>query len=167
MKLTSAALGLGLAALCACSPAAPAADGAKAETAAAPAPAAPVELDGPVAGKWKVTKTVLGQALPAEEVCYDRQTPLADTQKVQDQQNVTCSEQTSGREGDAFVVRHVCTMEVMDTTYTITTDMRAVGDFRSRYALDTSVRTNPELLKGMGEQKLQISAERLGDCDPK
>ena len=164
MKLPAiAVLSLGLAA---CSPGA--AD--KKAAAAVPepaAPAAPAEVDGPVAGKWKITKTILGQTLPSEEVCYDKQTPLAATRKMREQQNVACSEQQAGREGDAFVVHQVCTMEIMDKTYTLTTDMRATGDFRTRYRVDTTARTEPELMKGMGEQTTQITAERLGDCDPK
>ena len=151
--------------LAACSPEAPAAIGPKPAPAAEPA--APAALDGPVAGRWRITRTVLGQALPPEEICYEKQTPLSQTQTTQEQGNIACSDETATRTGETFSVHRVCTMEVMDKTYTLTTDMKATGDFAKKYSVDITVRSEPELMKGMGEQRVRSLAERLGECDPK
>jgi hypothetical protein len=157
------ALAIVLMILAACSPKAP----AREAPAQAAEPVVPAALDGPVAGKWKVTRTVRGRALPPDEVCYEKQTPLLETQKGEDQPNIKCSEQTASGQGDTFSVHKVCTMEIMDKTYTLTTDMKATGDFRTNYTVDTTVRSEPELMQGMGAQAIQSVAERLGDCDPK
>jgi hypothetical protein len=162
MKPASAVL---LLALAACGPQGPAPDSAKPAPTAEPA--APAALDGPAAGKWKITRIVRGQTLPPEEICYEKQTPLTKTLKAEDQPNITCSEQAASRKGETYAVRRVCTMEVMDKTYTLTTDMHATGDFRTGYTVDTTVKSEPELMKGMGEQTIRTVAERLGDCDPK
>src|SRR6185503_1018186 len=79
MKMSFAAsaialVGLGVAGLAACSPSAPPADGAtpaapESAAAAAPAAAPPSQGEGPAAGKWKLTTTAMGQAMPPSEVC--------------------------------------------------------------------------------------------------
>jgi hypothetical protein len=159
------ALAIMLMILAACSPKAPAIEGA--QPAPTAEPAVPAVLNGPVAGKWKVTRTVRGQALPPEEVCYENQMELSQTLKGEDQPNIKCSQQSASRQGDAYAVHRVCAMEIMDKTYTLTTDMKATGDFRTKYTVDITVRSEPELMQGMGEQAIRSVAERVGDCDPK
>src|SRR6185295_7279106 len=134
--------------------------------------APPSQGEGPAAGKWKLTTTAMGQAMPPSEVCYDKQMSFEEIDKQQKQQqpqqpNVTCSEQAYKKEGDAQVSHSVCTAEILGKPMTITTDVRATGDFKSRYTMDMSVKMDPPPMKGMEEQKMTVVAERLGDCDPK
>jgi len=163
---------LGLASLAACSPGAPATDGATPAAAATAAAAAPAStIQGPAAGKWKLTTTMMGQATPATEICYEKQMSFEELekerQKQQQQTNVTCSELTYTQEGDAQVGHSVCTADILGKPMKMITDTRATGDFKTRYVVETSVKLDPPPMPGMEEQKMQITAERLGDCDPK
>ncbi len=171
MKLSlSLAIGLASAALglAACSPSAPATDAASTPAAADSTTAAanmPAELkEGPAAGKWRVTMTAMGTAMPPTETCYDKQVSFEESQKMQQQAGVSCSEQTYKREGDAFVGRSVCTMDVAGKTMTTTSDMRVTGDFNTKYTMDMTNKMDPPPMPGMEEQKMTILMERLGDC---
>ncbi|HEV7693113.1 MAG TPA: DUF3617 family protein [Hyphomonadaceae bacterium] len=183
MKMSFAAsaialMGLAVSGLAACGPGAPATDGATPaataapESAAAPAAAPASQGEGPAAGKWKMTTTAMGQAMPPSEVCYEKQISFEELDKQQKQQqpqqpNVTCTEQVYKKEGDAQVSHSVCTAEILGKPMTMTTDVRATGDFKTRYTMDMTVKMDPPPMKGMEEQKMTVVAERLGDCDPK
>ncbi|MDP3739656.1 MAG: hypothetical protein Q8R02_19865 [Hyphomonadaceae bacterium] len=171
MKLShSLAIGLASAALglAACSPSAPATDAASTPAAADSTTAAanmPAELkEGPAAGKWRVTMTAMGTAMPPTETCYAKQVSFEESQQMQQQAGVSCSEQTYTREGDAFVGHSVCTMEVAGKTMTTTSDMRVTGDFNTKYTMDMTNKMDPPPMPGMEEQKMTIEMERLGDC---
>ena len=164
--LTGAALAA--LAFAACSPSAPATDAATTPAAAAPAAAvatAPAGMpEGPAAGKWRVTTTAMGTAMPPSEVCYDKQVSVEDAQKMQQQAGVDCTEQSYKREGDAYLGHSVCKMEVAGKQMTTTTDMRVTGDFNTRYTMEMTNRMDPAPMPGMEEQTMTILMERLGDC---
>jgi hypothetical protein len=174
MKLlvTAAAAALMLAA---CSPStAPASDAAATpETAAAPAePAAPAmtstAINGPIAGKWKVTITSSGMTLPPQEVCYAKQVSLEEAQQMQQQAGITCSENTFTPVAGGMTGHSVCKMAAnaaMKET-TITTDTRVSGDFNTAYTMETSSTMDPAPA-GLppGPSQTSIKMERLGDCD--
>jgi len=172
-----ALMGFAVCGLAACSPGTPATDGATPtaaapETTAAPAAAPASQGEGPAAGKWRLTTTAMGQAMPPSEVCYEKQMSFEEIDKQQKQQqpqqpNVTCSEQVYKKEGDAQVSHSVCTAEILGKPMTITTDARATGDFKTKYTMDMTVKMDPPPMKGMEEQKMSVLAERLGECDPK
>jgi hypothetical protein len=161
--------------LAACSPSTPAAtDGAAAapETAAAPAaPAAPAAsaagIEGPAVGKWRMTISAMGMALPPQEVCVDKQVSMEEAEKMQQKANIKCAEQSFKREGAVLVGRSVCSTDIGGKTTTITTDTKVTGDFSSKYTMDMVAKMDPAPMPGMEEQKTSITAERLGDCDPK
>lgn len=164
LAVTVAALGLA-----ACGPSEPVAD----STATVADPAAPVApdatppaaaMEGPAAGKWRVTITAMGQSLPATETCYTQQTSLAEAEKIQRQAGVTCSEQSYRREGDAWIGHSVCTMDNVGSPMTMTSDTRVTGDFASKYTMDITSRIDPPPMPNMAEQKMTMTAERIGDC---
>jgi hypothetical protein len=161
--VTVAALGLA-----ACGASEPAADGAASsaepvESAAAAAPAAPA-IEGPAAGKWRVTVTAMGQTLPPSEQCFTQQVSLAEAEKLQQQAGVTCSEQSYRREGEAWIGHSVCTMDNAGSPMTMTTETRVTGDFSSSYTMDITSRIDPPPMPNMAEQKMTMAAERIGDC---
>jgi hypothetical protein len=139
--------------------AAPAAESA----APAPAAAAPA-IEGPAAGKWSIAVTAMGQTMPATEVCYEKQVSLEEAQKTQQQAGVDCSEQSFKREGGGWIGHSVCTMDAAGQKTTITTDSRITGDFSSKYTMDITSKMDPAPMAGMEEQKMIMTAERLGDC---
>jgi hypothetical protein len=152
-------------------PATPAADagasGPNAATAAAtPAPAAaPADAPGQMAkGNWRYTTTMMGRTVPATEFCYKTDVSVDEAQKMQQQTGTTCSEQSFKHEGDAFVGHMVCTTDVAGKKMTTTTDMRVTGDFKTKYTIDQTSKMDPEPAPGMGEMKMTIMAERIGDC---
>lgn len=168
MKRVAASV-LVIACLAACSP--------KTETATTPADgaapaAAPVEtasatppaemVDGPAAGKWKVTTTASGQTMPSQEICYKKQVSFAEAQDMQKQAGVVCSENSYKRDGAVMIGHSVCTMQGM----TMTTDTRVEGDMNTKYTMDMTTRMDPPPAPNMAEQKMSIVMERLGDCDP-
>ena len=171
--VTAAAVAaLGLAA--ACNESKPATDGATASVdssasapAAAPAPApaaAAPAIEGPAAGKWRNTVSAMGRTLPPKEECYTKQISFAEAEKMQQQAGVTCSEQTYRREGDVYVGHSVCTSDIAGKSTAITTDTRVTGDFNTKYVIDMIAKYDPAPAPGMGEQKMSITAERIGDC---
>jgi len=164
------ALAIGALGLAACGPGEPAADSAASVTdavAPAPAPAATAApaLEGPAAGKWRISMTnMMGLTLPSTEVCYAEQVSLAEAEKMQQQAGVTCSEQSYRREGDAWVGHSVCNMDAGGTPMRVTTDMRVTGDFASKYTMDITSRMDPAPMPDMAETKMIMTAERIGDC---
>jgi len=170
MKLFLTAAAIAALGLAGCNKTEPAAtDGASstpapaAETAAPAAAAAPA-VEGPAAGKWKITMTTMGQTMPPTETCYATQTSFADAQKMQQQAGVTCSEQSYNREGDAVVGHSVCTSDIGGKATKITTDTRITGDLKAKYTMDMTSVMDPAPAPGMSEQKITMTAERLGDC---
>jgi len=157
--------------LAACGPSEPAAnDAASTDRAdepaapAAPAVAAAPAIEGPAAGKWRVTMTSMGQTLPATETCYAEQVSIAEAQKMQQQAGVSCSEQTYRRDGDAWIGHSVCTMDNAGSPMTMTSDTRVTGDFASKYSMDITSKIDPPPMPNMAEQKITMTAERIGDC---
>lgn len=172
MRLVFAAVAAALG-LAACGPSEPATDtaAAPAADAAAPvdAPAAPAAStalpEGPAAGKWKMTITAMGQALPPTEICYEKQVSLEEAEKMQQQAGVSCTEQSYKKEGDAWIGHSVCTMEAgPGGPLKVTTDTRVTGDFGSKYAMEIASKMDPAPMPSMADQKMTITAERLGDC---
>jgi hypothetical protein len=134
-----------------------------AEGASAPslgASIAPVDMDGPSTGKWKLTTSMAGQAMPSVEVCYDKKMTFAEAEQAQKQAGMECSEQSYRRDGPAVVGRSVCTMNGTK----MVTDTRIVGDFNSAYTMDIMSTMDPAPMPGMDKTQMQIKAERLGDC---
>jgi hypothetical protein len=121
-------------------------------------------MEGPAAGKWRVTITSEGMPPMPQEVCYKTRTTLAEAEKMQQQAGVACSEQSYRREGDAIVGRSVCTMDMAGTTMKTTTDTRVTGDFNTRYVMDMTSTMDPPPAPGMGTRKMSIVSERIGDC---
>lgn len=169
MKFPTAIAAIAALGLAACGGEKPATtDGATpaAESAAPAAPAAasaPAGMEGPAAGKWSITMTAMGQTMPATEVCYEKQMTLEEAQQQQQQAGVTCSEQSFKKEADGWVGHSVCTMDNAGQKMTMTTDSRVTGDFKSKYTMDITSKIDPPVA-GMGEQKMSMTAERLGDC---
>jgi hypothetical protein len=171
LVFAAAAAALGLAA---CGPSEPASDTASTATpsadttapaAAAPAtPATPPAIEGPAAGKWRMTVTAMGQTMPATEQCFDKQVSLEEAEKMQQTAGITCSEQSYRKEGDAWIGHSVCTMQGAGTPMKVTQDSRVTGDFSSRYTIDMTSKMDPPPMPSMAEQKMTITAERIGDC---
>jgi hypothetical protein len=141
----------------------PAVDAAAPAPAAASAAAAP-GIEGPAAGKWSITMTTMGQTMPPTEVCYDKQVSLAEAEQMQRRSGVTCSEQSYKREGDAWVGHSVCAMDAQGMKMTVTSDTRVSGDFSSKYTMEMTNKMDPAPMPGMEEQKMTMTAERVGDC---
>ncbi len=157
--------------LAACGPGEPANEPADATTDGSAQPAAPAAataaapaIEGPAAGKWRVTMTSMGQTLPATETCYTQQVSLAEAQQMQQQAGVTCSQQSYRREGDAWVGHSVCTMDAGGSPMTVTSDSRVTGDFSSKYTMEITSKMDPPPMPNMAEQKMIMTAERIGDC---
>ncbi len=151
-------------------PAAPASDTA-ATPDAATAPAAPAmtpaALNGPIAGKWKVTITSAGMTLPPQDICYEKQVSLEDAQKMQQQAGMTCSEQSFTPTAEGMTGHSVCTMAAnaaMKET-TITTDTRVVGDFNTAYTMEMNASMDPAPPGVPNPSTTSITMERLGDCE--
>ena len=168
LAIAAAAAALGLAA---CGPSEPASDTAATAPAAdtaAPAPAASAAapaIEGPAAGKWSVTMTAMGTTLPASEVCYSKQVSLEEAEKMQQQSGITCSEQSYRKDGDAWIGHSVCTMEAgPGGPMKVTTDSRVSGDFSKKYTMEITSKMDPPPMPSMAEQKMTMTAERLGDC---
>ena len=167
LVFATAAAALGLAA---CGPSEPASDTASTATpatdstapvAAAPAtPATPPAIEGPAAGKWRMTVTAMGQTMPPTEQCFDKQVSLEEAERMQRASGITCSEQSYRKEGDAWIGHSVCTMQAMK----VTQDSRVTGDFSSRYTIDMTSKMDPPPMPSMAEQKMTMTAERIGDC---
>lgn len=128
---------------------------------ATPAAAAPTGLAaGPAAGKWKVSVSAGGMAVPPTEICYAKQVSMEEAQKMQQDAGVTCTEQTFAADGKSG--HSVCTMQGM----TITTDFAVTGDFNTAYTMQMTSSMDPAP-PGMPQPSVTaVTMERLGDCDP-
>lgn len=169
------ALGAAIALVGACQK--PAKDGAKSAgeasasaSAGAPAGAVGLSSEGPRPGKWRVTTAMEGMpegvAMPAVETCITA-TTFEEMQRQQSgaqpgvEGGMTCSEQSFRRDGNAMVGHSVCTHEGGMRTVT---DTRVTGDLSSRYVMEVRTQTTPPPPPGMGDNRMTMTAERLGDC---
>lgn len=144
-----------LAALAAC--------GEKAEApavAAAPAENPAEQMDGPAAGRWKITTVAANKTLEPSEVCYP-QMKMGEIVKQQGQAGLTCIEQTVKREDDGFLLHSICRTE---QGIRIVSDSKMTGDLKKRYTLDIVTKMDPAPVPELAEQKVQVTAERVGDC---
>jgi hypothetical protein len=73
---------------------------------------------------------------------------------------MTCTEQTIDRVGNTIVSHAACTRQGGK----IVVDSRMTGDFNSRYTVESTTVMDPAPAPSMGEMKMTIVAERLGDC---
>ena len=124
----------------------------------APTPAAP-SMTGPAAGKWKVTVSSGGMALPPSEVCYAKQMTMEEAQKMQQQSGLTCTEQTYATDGTSG--HSVCAMQGM----TVTTDYAVTGDFKTAYTMQMTSTMDPSPPGMPSPSVTTIKMERVGDCD--
>jgi hypothetical protein len=160
--MACAVLACGALALAACSPAGDKANPPKAE---GPAVAASGEsaVPKPKIGKWKMTMDIAG--MPTKQtvaVCV--------TQAMLDDMNgyaqasgaANCSTNTTTREGAAVVTRAVCEAQGGPGGGTNTIVTRAVGDFNSRYTVETSITTDPP--SPTGPMTTSTLAEYMGPC---
>ncbi len=142
-------------ALAACSPAAD-----KAGQNAGDAPAATADaMPKPKVGKWKMTMDIAG--MPTKQsvaICVTQQ--MIDDMKGYAQASgaSNCTANDTAREGEAVVTRAVC--EAATGTNTIVT--RAVGDFNSRYTVETSISSDPP--SPTGPMTSSTLAEYMGPC---
>ncbi len=169
MKLVATIAAIAALGLAACGEKPATTDGAAATPAAAE-PAAPVAapaaavIEGPAAGKWKLTMTAMGQSLPPQEICYEKQTSMEEAQKTQQQAGMTCLEQNYRREGASYLGHSVCEIDMAGKKTKVTTDLTVAGDFNTAYTMEMTTKMDPPPMAGMEETKTSIAAERLGDC---
>ena len=116
--------------------------------------------EGPAPGLWRVTTRIGDMSFPPVESCVQEaqfETPDALT----DDDDMTCTDETFRREGDAMVARAVCTAPDGERT---TAEMRVTGDFSRNYTMEMRVRTDPSPDPSMAEMTIVSTGERLGDC---
>jgi hypothetical protein len=146
------------AALAACSPGGDKAAPKKAEGPAVAASGGDV-MPKPRVGKWKMTMDIAG--MPAKQsvaICLT-QTMIDDMKGYAQASGASnCSTNETKREGEAVVTRAVC--QAATGTNTIVT--RAVGDFNSRYTVETSITSDPP--SPTGPVTSSTLAEYLGPC---
>lgn len=146
-------------ALAACSPKEKASDAASGGEGGGGAPVAASDIPKPKLGKWKMTMNIPGMPeAQSVSVCLtaDMIDDMNNYAKASGQTD--CSENSTRREGAAVVTRAVCKSH--GTTSTIVT--RAEGDFNSRYAVETSISTDPPSPAGTTTTK--TLAEYAGPC---
>ena len=132
-------------------------------TTSAPAASVPdVMVDGPAPGQWRMTTSMLGQAMPPVEICYKERVSFAEAQEMQKQAGITCSENSYKRDGAAVVGHSVCFME--ETKTKMTTDTRIIGDFNTAYTMELKSTMDPAPMPSMATTEMSVKAERLGDC---
>ena len=144
-------------ALAACSPA-----GEKARGTTGDGPAAAADssaMPKPKIGKWKMTMDIAG--MPVKQsvaICVTQQ--MIDEMKGYAQSSGAshCTTNETKREGDAVVTRAVCQAD--SGTNAIVT--RAVGDFNSRYTVETSITSDPP--SPTGPMTSSTLAEYMGPC---
>lgn len=126
------------------------------------------DMDKLQPGKWQLTNSMAGQAMPATEVCIDKPVTFQEQQDAQKQAGVSCSENNFHREGDKILGHSVCTMKGMSgvAPMTMTSDFTVTGDLKTAYTMDMTTKITPPPAGGMGDMKMTISARRIGDCDP-
>lgn len=139
----------------------PTADAPAAPAAVAAAPAATSGAAvGPAAGKWKVSVSAGGMAIPPNEICYARQMTMAEAQAMQKQGGMTCTEENFAANGKTG--HSVCSMQGM----TITTDFSVTGDFNTAYTMQMTSSMDPAPAGMPQPSTTTVKMERLGDCDP-
>lgn len=122
------------------------------------------ELQAPAPGKWRVSSQMAsgpgaGMAMPATEMCIT----AADTAAAQQAQlppGADCQNPTVRKEGNTTISNVQCTANGS----TVVVDSRTTGDMNTKYTTEMTTRTTPEPAPGMGEVKMTITAERIGDC---
>jgi hypothetical protein len=133
---------------------------AEAVPAAAPVPAV---VQGPAPGKWRMTTSMNGQAMPSMEICIDKQMTFEDSQQMQKEAGITCSEQSYRRDLTGKIIGHsVCQSDSMK----MTTDMVVTGDMNTAYVMENTTTMEPAPAPNMGTMKMSAKAERIGDCTP-
>ena len=135
----------------------PAADGAGART------AAPVALEGPKPGLWRIVTVVDGVpgggGVPPQEVCVKNDKLEVPT--MDQDSEAACTLVPFKREGGAMVASSACSLPGgMKSDSTI----RVTGDFSSRYVTQVDTRLEPAPMPQMAQTKVTMTAERLGDC---
>jgi hypothetical protein len=55
-------------------------------------------------------------------------------------------------------------MDNAGSPMTMITDTRVTGDFSSNYTMDITSKMDPPPMPNMAEQKMTMTAERIGDC---
>lgn len=133
------------------------------QEAAAPVAAVPAVVQGPAPGKWRMTTSMNGQAMPSMEICIDKQMTFEDAQAMQKESGITCSEQSYRRDLTGKIIGHsVCQSDNMK----MTTDMVVTGDMNSAYVMENTTTMEPAPAPNMGTMKMSAKAERIGDCTP-
>lgn len=164
MRVSMIAATLAVLSLAACGQGGDAAKDDAATSADATASAAAPDLEAPAPGKWRMTSQMAsgpgaGMAMPAAEVCITAADTTA-AQKAQLPPGADCQNPTIRKEG-ATTVSHVqCT----SNGSTVVVDSRITGDMKTKYTTEMTTKTTPEPAPGMGEIKMTITAERIGDC---
>jgi len=138
-------------------------DHKKADGDAATAAVAPAALEGPKPGKWRVNTVMEGVPgaanVPATEICVTQsvlEAPSADNMPP----GAECTVTPYTREGDALVASSACTIQGMKTV----SNVRVSGDFSSKYVTEINTTMDPAPAPGMGQTKMIMTAERIGDC---
>jgi Protein of unknown function (DUF3617) len=145
-------------ALAACSPAAEKAVVKKADGPAVAASGASA-MPKPKVGKWKMTMDIAGMPVKQSVAVCVTQAMIDDMQGYAQASGASnCSTNETKREGAAVVTRAVC--EAQGGRNTIVT--RAVGDFNSRYTVETSVTSDPP--SPTGPVISSTLAEYMGPC---
>lgn len=152
---------LSLVGLAACSNDKGAPKAAKEGETAAPAAAAP--LEGPKPGKWRISTQMEGvpggATVPPTEVCVT-EAVLEAPSAANTPAGADCTVTPYTREGDAMVASSTCTIQGIKTA----SKVRVTGDFSTRYTTEVVTTMDPAPAPGMGETKMTLTAERIGDC---
>ncbi|WP_297804042.1 DUF3617 family protein [uncultured Brevundimonas sp.] len=141
----------------------PKAEDGKAADGAAPAAGAAAELEGPKPGLWRVTTAMEGvpggASVPPQEVCIT-EAKFEAPSSVQ-AAGADCTTTPLTKQGDARVSTATCNLpNNMKSESTV----KVSGDFASRYTTEVVTKINPAPAPGMGETKITMTAERIGDC---
>lgn len=132
----------------------------------AAAPAAGAEagsLEGPKPGKWRIATQLEGvpggATVPPTEVCVT-EAVLEAPSAANTPAGADCTVTPYTREGNAMVASSACTIQGIKTT----SNVRVTGDFSSRYVTEVTTTMDPAPAPGMGNTKMTLTAERIGDC---
>lgn len=159
MRLAVAAC-VGLA-LAACSPGGEKAGGTKPDDAAVASESG--VMPKPKVGKWKMTMDIAG--MPTKQsvaICLTQ--AMIDDMKgyAQSSGAANCTTNDTTREGQAIVTRAVCEAAGENGGAKSTIVTRAVGDFNSRYTVETSITSDPP--SPTGPMTSSTLAEYMGPC---
>ncbi|KAF0172971.1 MAG: hypothetical protein FD124_2085 [Alphaproteobacteria bacterium] len=148
-------------ALAGCSPAGEKAGGEKTGGPAAVSDSA--GMPKPKVGKWKMTMDIAG--MPTKQsvaICLTQ--AMIDDMKgyAQSSGAANCTTNDTTREGQAIITRAVCEAAGGNGGATNTIVTRAVGDFNSRYTVETSITSDPP--SPTGPMTSSTLAEYMGPC---